>query len=58
MELGTQGELILNEPRFVEDDLSQLCNLGLLIPDHNSKGERLFRFTRAAALILNKASKL
>jgi len=46
--MDASGQISINEPRFVDDDLTQLCNLGLLRPDYNGKGERLFRFTRAA----------
>lgn len=42
----------LSEERFVNDDLDKLCSLGLLNPDYNSKGSRLFRITRAAVSLV------
>ncbi|MBQ4814279.1 hypothetical protein J8M20_23125 [Pseudoalteromonas luteoviolacea] len=44
---GKGGSLIITEPRFVDDDLEQLINLGLLRLDYNKSGDRLFRLTRA-----------
>ncbi|WP_319554031.1 hypothetical protein [uncultured Vibrio sp.] len=44
---GNGGMLDYDEPRFLDDDLNQLCNLGLLRLDYNRKNERLFRITRA-----------
>lgn len=46
--MDASSEIDIAEPRFVDDDLKQLCDLGLLLPDMNSKGERLFRITRAS----------
>lgn len=51
--MDADGTIEMNEPRFVEDDLSKLCESGLLLLDYNSKGERLFRFTRSAASLLD-----
>jgi hypothetical protein len=50
-------DIEINEPRFINDDLDKLCNLGLLILEFNSKGSRLFRITRAASKLV-KASEL
>ena len=55
--MDANGSIDMDEPRFVEDDLSKLCESGLLLLDYNSNGERLFRFTRAAASMLD-ASEL
>ncbi|EOX4454741.1 hypothetical protein ACK6XA_004771, partial [Vibrio alginolyticus] len=44
---GNGGMLDYDEPRFLDDDLNQLCNLGFLRLDFNRKNERLFRITRA-----------
>jgi hypothetical protein len=44
----SSGGLDINEPRFVHDDLSQLCKLGLLELGYNSQGSRLFKITRSA----------
>lgn len=56
---GTQHQVLdannaipIQELRFFDDDLSSLCGLGLLIPDLNSSGDRLFRITRAAARVV------
>lgn len=45
---GDGRQLGINEPRFVEDDFNSLCSLGLLTPDINSKGSRMYRITRSA----------
>ncbi len=39
----------INEPRFVDDDLAQLCNLEFLRPDRSRNGDRMFRLTRSAS---------
>lgn len=46
---GNGGMLEINEIRFIEDDLQTLVGLGLLIPDSNKSGYRLWRITREAA---------
>lgn len=51
---GSYGSLDVSEPRFVEDDLDVLLATGLLGLDHNSKGDRLFKFTRAAAMLVEQ----
>lgn len=50
--MDASGKVEIQEPRFVYDDLDQLCNLGLLKPDHNRKGERPYRLTRSAAQLV------
>lgn len=45
---GDRRGLDIAEPRFVEDDFTQLCSLGLLISDYNGSGSKMFRVTRAA----------
>jgi len=55
--MDANGQIEITEPRFIDDDLEKLCNLGLLIPDLNSSGNRLFRFTRAASKLVD-ASEL
>ena len=53
---GSRGKIEFPEPQFIEDDLRSLVDLGLLRPDHNSTGSRMFWFTRmAAALVANSA---
>ena len=51
--LGASKMIEISEPRFVDDDLEQLCGLELLIPDLNDKGHRLFRITRAAVNLVD-----
>jgi len=48
---GERGSLTIEEPRFLEDDLRSLCELGLLRPDVGSKGTRFFYITRIGAAI-------
>jgi len=43
------SQLLFEEPRFVEDDMNTLLELGLLDLSHNKSGNRIFKFTRAAA---------
>ena len=50
----TSQQLHMNEDRFIDDDLSQLCSLGLLIPDYNSSGSRLFKITRSAVSLVQQ----
>jgi hypothetical protein len=46
---GGDGAILFDEPRFIDDDLNVLVESGLLRLDYNSKGERLYVFTRFAA---------
>ena len=46
---GNQGGIVIDESRFIEDDLCNLCELGFLRLNCNSKGDRLFHLTRQAA---------
>ncbi|EGQ8136975.1 hypothetical protein MZJ28_001414 [Vibrio parahaemolyticus] len=45
---GDRRSLGITESRFVDDDFNLLCSLGLLMPDFNSSGSRMFRVTRSA----------
>jgi hypothetical protein len=45
----TAGRFEYGEPRFLEVDLATMVELGLLRPGRTSKGEPLYRFTRAAS---------
>lgn len=45
-------QIDLSGPRFLEDDLLTLCELGLLRPEYNSQGHRLFHLTRSAAAFI------
>jgi len=52
--LDANGELEIEEPRFIEDDLSTLIDLGLLREDYNSNGDTLYVYTRAASRLVNE----
>ncbi|AOH37501.2 hypothetical protein BGP89_09060 [Luteimonas sp. JM171] len=52
---GKNGTVEFPEPRFIEDDLDTLLSLGLLGLTHNGKGERVFKFTRAAAVLVEQS---
>lgn len=54
--MDASGQIQIEEPRFIEDDLEKLCQLGLLLQDYNSKGGRLFRITRASVKYVENAS--
>lgn len=43
------------EARFLHDDLETLVDLGLLQLDYNSRGDPLYRYTRAASKLFQKA---
>jgi len=43
---GEGGNLVFDDPRFIEDDFTTLGNLGLLRQDSNSQGYKLFIITR------------
>ena len=45
------GQIQINEPRFIDDDLLKLCDLGLLRLSRNSSGGRIFTITRAGAVV-------
>ncbi|HFQ5441284.1 TPA: hypothetical protein ACGUPU_002325 [Vibrio vulnificus] len=57
MFLDASGNLSISEPRFIEDDLEQLCRLGLLLPDYNGKGDRIFKITRLTISFLDGVKK-
>lgn len=46
---GLQGQLNYTEPRFIQDDLEKLIELGLLRQRRNSEGKKVFQFTRRAS---------
>lgn len=52
--MDASGNIEINEPRFIEDDLNQLVNLGLLIFDYSPKGNRNYRITRLAVKLLSQ----
>ena len=45
---GKGGQAAFTEQRFIEDDFGMLVELGLLRLDHNSKGDRVYVYTRRA----------
>ena len=45
---GSQKKITYQEPKFMEDDLNTLVELGFLRLDFGSKGSRLFYVTRQA----------
>lgn len=49
---GRGGQIQFSEPRFIEDDLTTLVELGLLDISHNGRGERIFKFKRTAAALV------
>lgn len=46
---GRGGNIEIEDERFLEDDLKQLCEFELLLPDRNKSGNRIYRITRNAA---------
>ena len=46
---GNGGAIEVKEPRFIEDDLRTLIELGLLRQDYNSNGDNLYIYTRSAS---------
>lgn len=48
---GQKMVLTIGDPRFIEDDLNTLCELGLLRMDFGGAGSRLFLITRAGASV-------
>ena len=50
--LDGSGQLEIEEPRFIEDDINTLIDLGLLRHDYTSKGESLYVYTRAASKLV------
>jgi hypothetical protein len=53
--IGGSGKLEIPEPRFAEDDLNTLVELGILRLDFGSKGTRKFIITRQAVQLANTA---
>lgn len=49
---GKGGNIDYEEPRFIEDDLLTLQELGMLRLDYGSKGSRIFYITRRAVEFL------
>ena len=45
---GNNLHLTIEEPRFLEDDLNTLVDLGFLLKDYNSNGSALYTLTRTA----------
>lgn len=53
---GEGGHIEISEPRFVDDDLATLVELGLLRPDLNSGGKKLWRITREASKLVSQTA--
>ena len=51
--IGGSGQLQIAEPRFMEDDLNTLVELGVLRLDFGSRGTRKFIITRQAVQLAN-----
>ena len=51
---GGGGGAKYTEPRFIEDDLNALLKYELLALAHSGKGERVFKFTRRAAKMIEQ----
>jgi hypothetical protein len=54
---GIRGRIRVTEPRFVDSDLSKLCELGLLLPSFGSNGGRIFTITRSGSTVGGKAEE-
>ncbi|WP_010604389.1 hypothetical protein [Pseudoalteromonas maricaloris] len=52
---GANLKIALDEPRFVMDDLEQLCHLGLLTPNYVGES-RAFNITRSAVSFLKNST--
>lgn len=52
------GSLTVTEPRFLEDDLAILVELGFLGLGYNGKGESLYSFRRTAAAFVDSSRSL
>lgn len=46
---GLKGQLNYTEPRFIQDDLGKLIELGLLRLRRNKEGDNVFEYTRRAS---------
>jgi len=55
---GGQKQLRYDEPRFIEDDLRTLVELGLLRLEYNKQGCRIFYLTREALKILQSGNQV
>lgn len=53
---GKEREMTISDPRFLEDDLKTLVELGLLRQDYNEKGDNLYIFTRTASELVQSAN--
>lgn len=53
---GKEREMEISDPRFLEDDLKTLVELGLLRHDFNEKGDNLYIFTRMASELVLSAN--
>ena len=51
---SSQGSLEITDPRYLNDDLQTLLDLGLLDLEYGSGGRRLFVFKRVAARLVEQ----
>jgi len=54
--LDAQGEIQVRDPRFVEDDLRTLVELGFLRHKLNGQGQNVYVFTRAASALAQRVN--
>lgn len=50
--LSSGSHYICKDTRFLQDDLSLMVDLGLLIQDYNPSGDPMYRYTRAASRLV------
>ncbi len=55
--IGASGGIEYDEPRFLDDDLKQLCKLELLIPSTNKDNQRVFTLTRFAIRYMEQLNR-
>jgi len=51
--LDAEGGLLIEDSRFIADDLRILVENGLLMKGYNSRGETMYSYTRAAKELIN-----
>jgi len=52
--MDASGSIEYDDPRFLDDDLKQLCKLELLIPSTNKSNGRVFNLTRFAVKYIDQ----
>lgn len=56
--MDASGQLRVDEPRFADDDIEQLCDLGLLLSERDTGGSHVFRLTRVGANYIRRVQEL